>query len=560
MLGYVRGVVCVYANCIRLKHVLAKFSSSVFNDFFYMALNPTVLVIDDDTEIRYSLERVLAARNYRVLLAGSGEEGVEVASKEMPEVILLDIRMGGMSGLEALQHIRSESPRSMVILMTAFGTTQTAIEAMKFGAYDYIMKPFDLKKILGLIDAAAESCEDMRGAEQEDYEPLLNSEDYQEGIVGNSEPMQEVFKIVGQVAGSDVTVMITGESGTGKELVARCIYQHSHRAEQNFMAVNCAAIPENLIESELFGHEKGSFTGATNQRIGKFELCDNGTIFLDEIGDMPLHMQTKILRVLQEGEIQRVGGTSTLKVDVRIIAATNKNLEEMVKEGTFREDLYYRLNVVRLRLPSLRERREDIPHLVDFMLQRLAKDRKTHARKISPEALAVLVSYPWTGNVRELENVIYRSAVVAKGDTILAKDLPSEMQNGSGDSEVSAPHAEVRSEASAAPVSESPVPKVSDALDPPAASAASEHLQELIGDPVLAEKRLAAITLEDACDLVYERIRSRHDKLLLQVMEEEIITRALRECEGNQVKTSALLGITRATLRKRIEQFDIRST
>ncbi|MCC6227589.1 MAG: sigma-54-dependent Fis family transcriptional regulator, partial [Microthrixaceae bacterium] len=263
------------------------------------------------------------------------------------------------------------------------------------------------------------------------YKPTINADDYREGIVGSSPVMQDVFKIIGQVTASDVTVMITGESGTGKELVARSIWKHSHRAARPFIAVNCAAIPDNLIESELFGHEKGSFTGATLQRLGKFELCDGGTIFLDEIGDMALATQTKILRVLQQGEIQRVGGTETIRVDVRIIAATNKDLEEMVKAKSFREDLYYRLNVVRIKMPALRERTDDIPQIVDFCLQNLVKQRKARVSKVSPEAMALLVRHRWPGNVRELENVIYRSAVIAQGDAILVKDLPVEIGGGS---------------------------------------------------------------------------------------------------------------------------------
>jgi len=387
---------------------------------------PTILVIDDDAEIRYSLSRVFSTRKYQVIEAASGEEGVAVIKKgPPPDLVFLDVRMGGMGGIEALQHIRSANPKQLVVLMTAFGTAQTAIEAMKYGAFDYVMKPFDPAKVLALTDAAFKVHADLRAAGE--YKPSINSEDYKEGIVGSSPVMQEVFKIIGQVTASDVTVMITGESGSGKELVARSIWKHSHRANKPFIAVNCAAIPDNLIESELFGHEKGSFTGATVQRIGKFEQCDGGSIFLDEIGDMALATQTKILRVLQQGEIQRVGGSETIKVDVRIIAATNKDLEAIVKTKAFREDLYYRLNVVRIKMPPLRDRVGDIPQIVDFCLQNLVKQRKARASKVSPEALAVLVRHRWPGNVRELENVIYRSAVIAQGDVILARDLPAEM-------------------------------------------------------------------------------------------------------------------------------------
>jgi two-component system nitrogen regulation response regulator GlnG len=387
---------------------------------------PTILVVDDDAEVRYSLNRVLSARRYTVLEAPSGEEGVAAVKRQPPDVVLLDNRMTGISGLETLQHIRAANPKQLVILMTAYGTAQTAIEAMKFGAFDYVVKPFDPPKLLALVENALRTQADIRSAGG--VQPVINSEEHKEGIVGASSPMQQVFKIIGQVAASDVTVMITGESGTGKELVARSIHRHSHRSTKPFVAVNCSAIPENLIESELFGHERGAFTGATAQRLGKFEVCDGGTIFLDEIGDMTPTTQTKILRVLQEGEIQRVGSSETLKVNVRVIAATNKDLETLVRDKDFREDLYYRLNVVRLRLPPLRERVEDVPQIVDFFLQNLAKAKKTKARKVSPEALAILCRHSWPGNVRELENMVYRSAVIAQGDAILPKDLPDEVR------------------------------------------------------------------------------------------------------------------------------------
>ena len=387
---------------------------------------PTILVIDDDTEVRYSLNRVLSSQRYRVQEAASGEEGVAAVKKQAPDVVLLDNRMNGMTGLETLQHIRSASPRQLVIFMTAYGTAQTAIEAMKFGAFDYVVKPFDPPKLIALVESALRTQADSRSAGS--YQSVVNTDEHKEGIVGTSSAMQTVFKVVGQFAASDASVMVTGESGTGKELVARGLHRHSHRATKPFVAVNCAAIPENLIESELFGHERGSFTGATAMRLGKFEICDGGTIFLDEIGDMTPATQTKILRVLQEGEIQRVGGSETIKVNVRVCAATNKDLEQLVKEKKFREDLYYRLNVVRVKLPPLRERVEDIPQIVDFFLQGLVKEKKAKVRKVSPEALALLSRYRWPGNVRELENVVYRSAVAATGDAILPRDLPDEVR------------------------------------------------------------------------------------------------------------------------------------
>jgi two-component system nitrogen regulation response regulator GlnG len=487
---------------------------------------PAILVIDDDSEIRYSLARVLSSKGYQVIQAASGEEGVAAVRKgPAPEVIFLDIRMGGMSGLEALQHIRSANPRQLVILMTAFGTAQTAIEAMKYGAFDYIMKPFDPQKVLAVAASALQAHADLNSVGE--YKPKLNREDYKEGLVGSSEAMQEVFKIIGQVTASDVTVMITGESGTGKELVARSIWQHSHRAGKPFIAVNCAAIPDNLIESELFGHEKGSFTGATGQRIGKFELCDGGTIFLDEIGDMALATQTKILRVLQQGDIQRVGGTDTIKVDVRIIAATNKDLEEMVKAKTFREDLYYRLNVVRLRLPPLRERVGDIPQIVDYLLQTLEKQKKTRVKKVSPEAMNVLCRFRWPGNVRELENVIYRSVVIAQGDAILIKDLPGEIRETAAGS--SAPFA------------------AAEAVPP-----AAEHA-------AVVPAATAAPTLDQALDSVYAQLKARADGPILPALEREMIRRALQDEDGSPAKVSERLGLTRAALRKRMSELELKA-
>jgi two-component system nitrogen regulation response regulator GlnG len=395
----------------------------------------TILVIDDDAEVRYSVNRVLSSKNYAVTEAASGEEGVAAVKRSPPDVVLLDNRMGGISGLETLQHIRAANPRQLVILMTAYGTAQTAIEAMKFGAYDYVIKPFDPAKLLSLVEGALRTQADMRSAGA--VTPSINSEEHKEGIVGQSPAMQAVFKAIGQVAASDATVLVTGESGTGKELVARSVHRHSHRGGKPFIAVNCSAIPENLIESELFGHERGSFTGATAQRLGKFELCDGGTIFLDEVGDMTPATQTKILRVLQEGEIQRVGGTETIRVNVRVIAATNKDVEELVRAGRFREDLYYRLNVVRIRMPALRDRVEDIPQIVDFFLQNLHKAKKAKVRRVSPEALAILCRHNWPGNVRELENTIYRSAVIASGEAILPKDLPEEVKAPSAEATAS---------------------------------------------------------------------------------------------------------------------------
>jgi two-component system nitrogen regulation response regulator GlnG len=476
---------------------------------------PTILVVDDDSEIRYSLARVLGSRGYTVIAAGSGEAGIDAVRKNAPSLAFLDVRMGGMSGIETLQHMRAIDGRLPVILMTAFGTAQTAIEAMKFGAFDYIMKPFDPERVLRLAENALKAAEDLRRAGG--YEPKLSIDDWKEGIVGSSPAMQEVFKTIGQVAASDATVLITGESGTGKELIARCLWQHSHRGRGPFVAVNCAAIPENLIESELFGHEKGSFTGATAQRIGRFEQCDGGTIFLDEIGDMTLPTQTKILRVLQEGEIQRVGGSAPVGVDVRVIAATNKDIEKMLAEKAFREDLYYRLNVVRVRVPPLRERLSDLPEIVEFMLQKLQKERKSRVRRVSPEALALLSRHRWPGNVRELENTIYRSAVVAQGDTILPRDLPPELRAAAADAPA------------AAEAPGSPPPAPAESVEPAAAEARA----------LLLDRLFAALAAE-----VPGKI--------MPALEAALAARALAACSDDRAKAAALLGISRSALDQRL--------
>lgn len=484
---------------------------------------PDILIVDDDTEIRYSLDRVLASRGYRITTAGSGEDGIKVLKESDPDVVFLDIRMDGMSGLEALQHMRAANKRVPIILMTAFGTAQTAIEAMKYGAFDYIMKPFDPDRVLALVQNALKAADDLRRAAG--YQSTLKSDDWKEGIVGSSPAMQEVFKIIGQFAASDATVMITGESGTGKELIARCLVQHSLRSKGEFVAVNCAAIPENLIESELFGHEKGSFTGALAQRIGRFEQCDGGTIFLDEIGDMDLPTQTKILRVLQEGEIQRVGGSQTIRVDVRVIAATNKDLEGMVKGKTFREDLYYRLNVVRIRVPPLRERASDIPEIVEFMLQTLEKERKSKVRRVSPEVVEILCQHDWPGNVRELENVVYRSAVVARGDAIVIKDLPPEMRDG---------------------IESTPgVFSVEPEKFPPTGSVSAEPETGRAGE--------SPLPISELLDRVFADLSENQPGSLLKALEAEMVKRALEQSGGDQTAAAKILGLTRNVLKKRMD-------
>jgi nitrogen regulation protein NR(I) len=469
-----------------------------------------LLLVDDEADVLYSFQRTFSSPEIELSTASSGEEALRLVPKLKPDLVIMDIRMGGMSGLETLRRIRQLDSKLLVILMTAYGTTQMAIEAMKLGAYDYLLKPFEVPKLKEIVEKALKAARDMKQVVS--YEPLLESEDYELGIVGRSEPMQQVFKLIGQLAASDATALITGESGTGKELVARAIYHHSNRNRQPFLAVNCAAIPEQLLESELFGHERGAFTGATLQRIGKFEQSNRGTLFLDEIGDMTPATQTKILRVLQSGTFERVGGNQPIQVEVRIIAATNKALEQAVAARQFREDLFYRLNVVRIHIPPLRERREDIRLLVNYFLRAFAKDSPGPPRSIAPAALKLLEKYHWPGNVRELENVIRRALVMAKGEAILVTDLPAEM---SGQGAVTA------------------------ALAPMAGGDAG------VTDVVLLARQL------------FQWARRDPKLKLIPAVERELVIQALKETSGNQAHAAKLLGITRATLRKRLEKFGI---
>ena len=474
-----------------------------------------LLLIDDEADVQYSFRRIFDSPSIQLTTASSGEEGLKLLPSLKPDLVIMDVRMGGINGLEALRRMRAIDAKVPVIMMTAYGTTQTAIEAMKLGAYDYLLKPFDVPKLKLLVASALEAARVMKGVVS--FQPLLESEDYDVGIVGRSEGMQNVFKLIGQLAGTDATALITGESGTGKELLARAIYLNSRRAEQPFIAINCAAIPENLLESELFGHEKGAFTGATSQRIGKFEQCNRGTIILDEIGDMSLATQTKILRVLQDGTFERVGGNHPVKVDVRIIAATNKPLEKAVAAREFREDLFYRLNVVRIHIPPLRERKEDIPLLVNYFLRTLARNQNQPPKSITPEVVAALQAYRWPGNVRELENVIRRAQVVAKGDAILTTDMPPEVMGRGASLSASTP--------ATAPTG--------------AAPGAPPDLKSLA--------------------LVLFRWAAQDPKLkIIPAVERELIIQALAETKGNQVQAAKLLGITRATLRKRVEKFSIK--
>ena len=496
-----------------------------------------LLLIDDEADVQYSFGRIFSSPEIELVTASSGEEGLKLAPKLKPDLIIMDIRMGGMNGLETLRRLRQFDAKVPVIMMTAYGTTQTAIEAMKLGAYDYLLKPFDIPKLKQLVGEALKASQAMKQAVS--FQSSPEAEDDAVGIVGRSEGMQQVFKLIGQLAVSDATVLVTGESGTGKELVARAIYSHSRRNEKPFLAINCAAIPENLLESELFGHERGAFTGASHQRIGKFEQCNGGTIFLDEIGDMSLPTQTKILRVLQSGLFERVGGNQPVQADVRIIAATNKPLEQAVASRQFREDLFYRLNVVRIQLPPLRDRREDIRLLVNYFLKKLVRPQRTALKAISSDALVALEVYHWPGNVRELENVIQRALVMAKSDTILPGDLPPEVLAG----RTAGPAGTPPGPTALAPVAPSPIAAAVPTLAAPAPA-----------EPPGGSPR-------DVSSAVAQLFRwAREDTKLkvLPAVERELVIQALRETHGNQLQAARLLGISRATLRKRMERYGVR--
>jgi DNA-binding NtrC family response regulator len=391
-----------------------------------MASPVRILVVDDDEITCNLLEEVLSKEGYRVQIALNGREAIEKGELQPYDVVLTDIRMLEVDGMEVLQAYKKKSPQTVIIMMTAFGSIETAIRAIKEGAYDYVSKPFKLDEIKLTIQR---SLEQKRLAEENlHYRQELITKYKLENVVGRSPQMLQVYKTIARVAESRSTILISGESGTGKELIARAIHFNSPRASRPFVAVDCSSLAETLLESELFGHVRGAFTGAVAAKKGLFEEADSGTCFLDEIGDISLAMQAKLLRVLQEHEIKRVGGTETVKIDVRIVAATNKNLEELVAEKKFREDLFYRLNVVSLQIPPLRERPEDVPLLADHFLRKYAAQNNKPVCRISPDAMEFLIRYRWPGNVRELENVIERAATLSSSSLILFEDLPRRLQ------------------------------------------------------------------------------------------------------------------------------------
>jgi DNA-binding NtrC family response regulator len=479
---------------------------------------PRILIVDDEKDVHYSFKRMLRQQTgLNLISAHSGEEALTLLEND-PDVdlIIMDIRMGGISGLEVLKRLRNKeaSRQPIVIIMTAFSTADVAIEATKLGAYDYVIKPFDVEKMKGLVDEALHARAAMsRVVRLEDNLQESSAAD-EDAIIGRHRSMQEVYKLIGRVAPTDATVLIQGESGTGKELVARAIYQHSLRKEKIFLPINCAAIPESLLESELFGHERGAFTGAVERRLGKFEQCDGGTLFLDEIGDFSPALQAKILRLLEDSSFQRLGGDRWITTDVRILAATHRDLQSMVQEGKFREDLYYRLNVVSIHLPPLRQRREDITDLVQFFMRRYAAQYGKELKGVSEEAIIELQRFSWPGNVRQLQNAVRRAIVVARGDLLMPEDflLP--------DGEKS-------------PIGLEPGPR-------------GEETEEILAHRV-----------EPFLDSVFQELA--HAELshgMLPLIEKIMIQKAVEFTDGNQVHASKLLGLSRNTLRSRLKEMN----
>jgi two-component system nitrogen regulation response regulator GlnG len=466
---------------------------------------PRLLVVDDEPNVLYSIEKGLQSDSVEVVIAQTGRQGIDLARRLQPDVAILDVRLGDMSGLDVFDAIRHIDPRLPVIVITAYATTETAIEAMKRGAYEYLLKPVDFHQLRELVQRAFE-------LSRFRHVPAVFDEKEQgaagERIVGRSAAMQEVYKAIGRVAASDVTVLITGESGTGKELVARALYHHGKRADKPFLAINCAAIPETLLESELFGHERGAFTGADRRRIGKFEQAHQGTLLLDEIGDMSAATQAKVLRVLQEQRFERLGGEENIQVDVRLLAATNKDLAREVTAGRFRPDLFYRMNVFTIHLPPLRERREDIPLLVEHFLRELSGSLGKKVRSIAPDALERLVACNWPGNVRQLQSTLKYAVIQAPGDVLMLDCLPENLRD---------------SGQPGAPLEGLVAGRPSSGMD--------------VGD--LTKSLLRAGETD-----IYRRVCQEMDRVVLETV--------LRHVKGNQVQASELLGISRTTLRAKL--------
>jgi two-component system nitrogen regulation response regulator NtrX len=466
-------------------------------------LKPRILVIDDEAAIRDSLRMILEYEDYEFIGAGSGPEGLGVIKRDTPDMVVLDIKMPGMNGLETLAEIRKIDEAVPVAMISGHGTVTDAMQATRLGAFDFIEKPFTSERVLVTVSKGLE----VRELRQENRALKLAMEARYE-IVGDSPALRHVLEAVKRAAPTNATVLLFGESGVGKELVARTIHRNSPRAGQRFVQVNCAAIPEELIESELFGHEKGSFTGATEKQIGKFEQADRGTIFLDEIGDMSPKTQAKVLRVLQEQEVERLGSARTIKVDVRVIAATNKNLEEAIQRGEFREDLYFRLNVIPIVVPPLRERRADIAALVQHFARRISDEHNLKPKRFDPRAIEAFQRYRWRGNIRELRNTVERAMIMTPGDMVRAEDLPLEIRGDGGAVRPSQP------------------------MDAPAAA----------GAPVDQSGAVATGTLREFKD----------------ASERAYLVQKLRENNWNISKTAEVIETPRSNLYKKLEQYGIK--
>ncbi len=477
-----------------------------------------ILVIEDDETVRDVLHSFLREKGYEVTIARNGETGLDMVRTEKFDIVLTDLVMPGITGMDILKEVAAARINIPVIVMTAFGTVQTAVEAMRHGAFDYITKPFNLDELLIVLNKALSVSKLQK--ENVMLKMQLKKKYNFKGLIGDSSRMQSVYELIEKIADTDSTVLITGESGTGKELVAKTIhYNNTSRAGGPFVPINCAAIPRDLLESELFGHEKGAFTGAINTRLGRFELAQGGTLFLDEVGELDPSLQVKLLRVLQEREFERVGGMKTIKVDVRILAATNKNLEQVTKEGKFREDLFYRLNVIPLHLPPLRNRHEDIPLLTAFFVEEYCRKRKRESFSFSPEAMKCLLNYSWPGNVRELENFIERLSILTSGPIVNISDLPEKFLQTDFTN-----------------------------LEKAKASILERSHQAEPGAALLLDRSIEVELGETGIDL----------NGMVSAMERSMIMKALAKADGVRSKAAQLLGLNRTTLLEKMKKMGIK--
>ena len=551
---------------------------------------PRILVVDDESLILNSFRFAFPAPQYEVVTASCGRQAIDLFQQVSPDVVICDIKLPDMTGIDLFHKLHSDDPKVTVILMTGHGTAATAIDAMRAGAFEYVLKPLDPDTLIPLVESAAETSRLMRVPAQlpSDQMSYATAENTADVLIGACPAMQEVYRAIGRVAPQNVTVLIRGESGTGKEVVARAIYNYSLRSDKSFLAINCAAIPEQLLESELFGHERGAFTGADRKRIGKFEQCSGGTLFLDEIGDMTPLMQTKVLRVLQDQQFERVGGNETIRTDVRLIAATNRDLEPMIANRDFRSDLFYRLNVYSINLPPLRERGDDIRLLAEQFCRTFSKELGKPITHMSPETSRVLAQYRWPGNVRELQSVIKHAILEATGPVLVPAFLPDFMRSGTAASDsVERGKVESLRPAEASPPSfssHSDARKKTDAAGPSQESAGraiagstadanlGSHQDELRHDATSGLTQLTAGKdsgrkqphemdgVTDWDHVVGELLESGGESIYeeaLHLMERNVICRVLMHTQGNQLQAARLLGLSRATLRVKCRQLGI---